>query len=147
MSPLQKSCLISDEIAFVLLMAVVYFQVRYMMSLYAVKLQEHANHRDEKLRQMNSQNRNALENFVSDFIASMPKRIQPVEARFEALEGVFKGLITAESAVAAAEGARIRGLLKSGACLGWKQYELQLHAQLGEAVQREAAWQKAAGWV
>jgi hypothetical protein len=31
--------------------------------------------------------------------------------------------------------------------LGWKQYELQLHAQLGEAVQREAAWQKAASWV
>jgi hypothetical protein len=145
MSPLQKSCLISDEIAFVLLMAVVYFQVRYMMSLYAVKLQEHANHRDEKLRQMNSENRNALENFVYDFNASMPKRIQPVEARVEALEGMLKGLITAEAGVAAAEGARIRGLLKSGAYWGEKQQ--QLHVQLGEAVQREAAWQKAAGWV
>ena len=139
--------MISDEIAFVLLIAVVYFQVHYIMSLYTVKLREQADHRDKKLKEMNWENKNALENFVSDFIASTPKRIQPLEARFKAVEGVLKELITAESAVAVAEGARLRGLLKSGACLGWKQYELQLHAQLGEAVQREAAWQKAASWV
>jgi hypothetical protein len=147
MSPVQKSCLISDEIAFVLLMAVVYFQVRYMMSLYFVKFREEVERRDYKLKMINWENQNVLEKFASEFASARRtanERIQPLEARFEAVEGVLKGLITAEAAAARTEAARLRALLESGAQWGKKQQELQL--QVDEAVQREAAWQKAASW-
>ena len=147
MSPLRQSCLISDEIAFVLLMAVVYFQVRYTMSLYAVKFREDADRRDYKLKIMNWENQNALNKFASE-IASMrltaTERIEPLETRFEALEGVFNELITAESVMLKTTTARLRALVESGAHWGKKQQELQV--QVDEAAQREAAWQKAASW-
>jgi hypothetical protein len=147
MPPLRPSCLISDEIAFVLLMAVVYFQVRYMMNLYTVKFRKEADQRDYKVKVMNWENHNALEKFASE-LASMRltanDRIEPLEARFEALEGVFNELITAETTMLKTTTTRLRALLESGAHWGRKQQELQ--ARVDEAAQREAAWQKAASW-
>ena len=149
MSPLRKSCLISDEIAFVLLMAVVYFQVRYMMNLYVVKFRKEADQRDYRVKMLNWENQNALNRFTSEIDLvrlTTNERIEPLEARFQALEGVFNELITAETTMLKTTTTRLRGLLKSGAYLGWKQHELQLQAQVDEATQREAAWQKAASW-
>jgi len=147
MSPLRPSCLISDEIAFLLLMAVVYVQVRYMMSLYAVKFRQDADRRDYKLKMMNWENQNALEKFASEFASarrSANERIEPLEVRFDSLEDVLKGLISAESGLLKGATTRLRALLDSGAHWGKKQQELQ--AQLHEAAQREAAWEKAASW-
>ena len=143
MSPVRPSCLISDEIAFVLLMAVVYFQVRYIMSLYAVKFRKELEHRDYKLKMVNWENQNALEKFASDF-ASATRRIEPLEVRFDALEDVLKGLISAETTILKITTTRLRALLNSGEHWGSKKPELQ--ARIDEATQREAAWQKAASW-
>jgi len=141
--------LLADPFAVFTFLMMVYFQLKWFYQ-YSANLRQEADRRDQALREMHLKNQKTLDQFASRLDATRSgatKIIQPLEGRLEALEGVFKGLITAEAAVATAEGARLRGLLKSGAYLGWKQYELQLHAQLGEAVQREAAWQKAAGWV
>lgn len=147
MSPIRPSCLISDEIAFVLLMAVVYFQVRYMMSEYVVKFRKEIDHRDYKLKMINWDNQNGLEKFVSE-LASMRlttnDRIQPVETRLETLEGVLKELIAAESAMSKEATTRLRELLDSGS--QWGKDKKKLLARIDEAAQREAAWQKAASW-
>jgi len=143
MSPIRPSCLISDEIAFVLLMAVVYFQVRYMMGLYAVKFRKELDHRDYKLKMVNWENQNVIEKFTSDF-ASATRRIEPLEGRFEALEDMLKGLISAETSILKSATTRLRALLNSGEHWGSKKPELQ--ARIDEAAQREAVWQKAASW-
>ena len=143
MTPLRSSCLISDEIAFVLLMAAVYFQVCYIMSLYAVKFRKELEHRDYKLKMVVWENQNALEKFASDF-ASATRRIEPLEGRFEALEDMLKGLISAETSMLKSATSRLRALLNSGEHWGSKKPELQ--ARIDEATQREAAWQKAASW-
>jgi len=147
MSPIRSSCLISDEIAFVLLMAVVYFQVRYMMNQYVVKLRELAKLSDNKLKIMKWENQNALEMVASE-LASLQQganeRDDSLEQRFDSLEDVLKGVITTESDLWKSATTRLRALLDSGAHWGKKQQELQ--AQLNEAAQREAAWQKAASW-
>jgi len=147
MSPIRPSCLISDEIAFVLLMAVVYFQVRYMMSEYVVKFRKEIDHRDYKLKMINWENQNALDKFVSE-LASMRlttnDRIQPVQTRLETLEGVLKELIAAESAMSKEATTRLRELLESGS--QWGKDKKKLLARIDEAAQREAAWQKAASW-
>jgi len=145
MSPIRPSCLISDEIAFVLLMAVVYFQVRYMMSEYVVKFRKEIDHRDYKLKMINWDNQNALDKFASEF-ASMQlttnDRIQPVQTRLETLEGVLKELIAAESAISKGAITRLRALLSEN----WGSKKPELLARIDEAAQREAAWQKAASW-
>ena len=141
MSPIRPSCLISDEIAFVLLMAVVYFQVRYMMSLYAVKFRKELEHRDYKLKMVNWENQNVLEKFASDF-ASATRRIEPLEGRFEALEDMLKGLISAETSILKSATTRLRALLSEN----WGSKKPELQARIDEAAQREAAWQKAASW-
>ena len=150
MSPIRPSCLISDEIAFLLLMAVVYFQVRYMMSRYDMKFREELDHRDYKLKKMNLENENALEKCMSDFasatqcIQPLEGRIQPLEERFETLEDMLKGLISAETSVLKSSTTRLRALLDSG--VHWPKKQQKLQAELDEAAQREAAWQKAASW-
>jgi hypothetical protein len=141
MSPVRPSCLISDEIAFVLLMAVVYFQVRYMMGLYAVKFRKELEHRDYKLKMVNWENQNVLEKFASDF-ASATRRIEPLEGRFEALEDMLKGLISAETSILKSATTRLRALLSEN----WGSKKPELQARIDEAAQREAAWQKAASW-
>jgi len=141
MSPIRPSCLISDEIAFVLLIAVVYFQVRYMMSLYAVKFRKELDHRDYKLKMVNWENQNAIEKFTSDF-ASETRRIEPLEGRFEALEDMLKGLISTETSILKSATTRLRGLLSEN----WGSKKPELQARIDEAAQREAAWQKAASW-
>jgi hypothetical protein len=141
MSPIRPSCLISDEIAFVLLIAVVYFQVRYMMSLYAVKFRKELDHRDYKLKMVNWENQNAIEKFTSDF-ASATRRIEPLEGRFEALEDMLKGLISTETIILKSATTRLRALLSEN----WGSKKPELQARIDEAAQREAAWQKAASW-
>ena len=150
MYPLRPSCLITDEIAFVLLIGVVYFQVCYIMRLYHVKFREELDHRDHKLKRMNLENENALEKCMSDFasatqrIQPLEERIQPLEERIETLEGVLKGLISAETSVLKSSTTRLRARIDSGT--HWPNKKQKLEAELDEAAQREAAWQKAASW-
>ncbi len=143
MNSIRPSCLITDEIAFLLLIAVVYFEVRYMMNQYYVKFQQELNDRDSKLNMMNLENQNALEKFTSNF-TSATERIDPLEGRFETLEDMLKGLITAETSVLKSSTTRLRALIDSGTL--WPNKQQKLQAELAEAAKREAAWQKAAEW-
>ena len=147
MSPVTKSCLISDEIAFVLLMAVVYFQVRYMMGLYSVKLREEIDRRGKELNQMNWEHQNTLDKFASEIVSmrdTANDRIQPLEGRFDALEDMLKELVCAEKKLLVAETTQLRAQLESGGL--WGRQRKKLEGRVEEATQREAAWQKAASW-
>ena len=144
MNSIRPSCLITDEIAFLLLIAVVYFEVRYMMNQYHVKFQQELNDRDCTLNMMYLENQNALEKCTSNF-TSATERIEPLEGRFETLEDMLKGLITAETRVLKSSTTRLRALIDSGTL--WPNKQQKLQAELAEAAKREAAWQKAAEWV
>jgi hypothetical protein len=143
MNSIRPSCLITDEIAFLLLIAVVYFEVRYMMNQYQVKFQQELNDRDCKLDMMNLENQNALEKSTSNF-TSATQRIDPLEGRFETLEDMLKGLISTETRVLKSSTTRLRALIDSGTL--WPNKQQKLQAELAEAAKREAAWQKAAEW-
>jgi hypothetical protein len=146
MNSIRPSCLITDEIAFLLLIAVVYFEVRYMMNQYQVKFQQELNDRDCKLNMMNLENQNALEKSTSNFTSATERieRIEPLEGRFETLEDMLKGLITAETSVLKSSTTRLRALIDSGTL--WPKKQQKVEAELAEAAKREAAWQKAAEW-
>jgi hypothetical protein len=146
-SPIRPSCLISDEIAFLLLMAVVYFQVRYMMSQYSEKLLANANAYDSKQEELQQANQKALDKIRHQLQvahAEVSGRLYALEGSTESFEGAVKELVRSEKTLLAAATTQLRAQLESGGL--WGRQRRELEGRVEEAKLREAAWEKAASW-
>jgi hypothetical protein len=147
MSPVRPSCLVSDEIAFLLLMAVVYFQVSYMMSQYSAKLLANANAYDSKQEELQQVNQKALDKITHELRVVRDEasdRLHALEGRTESFEGAVKELVRTEKTLLAAATTQLRAQLESGGL--WGRQRRKLEGRVEEAKLREAAWEKAASW-
>jgi hypothetical protein len=149
MSPVIPSSVMTDQLVFlILIIAVVNFQVRYIINPYFVKLREEAKSRDHTLKRIHMENQGEHGTFmcqVATLRSTITDSIQPLEARLDALEAVLKGIIKVESTTLNGITNRLRKLLHTGGHWGNKQRELQV--QLEESSRREEVWQKAVSWV